>query len=794
MIKNYFKIAWRNLVKNKSSAFINISGLAVGMTVAMLIGLWIWDELSFNKQFDNYGSIAQVMQNQTFNGEVGSQIAVPWMMADELRKTYGNDFKSVSMSSWTYDHTLSFGQKKVTKSGNFFEPQITSMLSLKLISGVASALSDKSAVLLSKSVSTAIFGNENPMDKMLKIDNKYDVKVAGVYEDLPSNSNFGNLTFIAAWQLYIDSEVWPEKFTNAWRSNAFLTYVQLADNADMKVVSDKIKNVKLNRVQKTEASYKPVVFLQPMRNWHLYNEFKNGVNVGGRIQFVWLFGIIGAFVLLLACINFMNLSTAKSEKRAKEVGIRKAIGSLRGQLIKQFFSESLMVAAFAFVLSLIAVQIVLPFFNEMADKKMTILWTNPLFWLCGIVFIVFTGLLAGSYPALYLSSFQPVKVLKGTFRAGRFANTPRKVLVVLQFSVSIILIIGTIIVFKQIEFAKNRPVGYNRNRLMVSRMETSNIHDHFDAVRTELINSGAVDEMAESSSTTTYIGEVDNGFEWKGKAPSTQGNLGVVFTSFGFGKTIDWQLIAGRDFSTDYITDSSGIILNETAAKFMNLEKPVGEVIKWEGKDYQVIGVVKDLVMQSPYEPVFRTVFVIDKASMNFINLKLNSLSNTHDALSKIEPVFKKYNPDQPFDYKFIDDEYAQKFSDEERIGKLANVFAVLAIFISCLGLFGMASFMAEQRTKEIGVRKVLGASVFNLWRLLSKDFVSLLIISLCIAIPIAYYFMHGWLQNYTYHTVLSWWIFAAAAIGAFFITILTISFQTIKAAMANPIKSLRTE
>ncbi len=794
MFKNYFKTAWRNLIQNKFHSSINIAGLSVGMAVAILIGLWIYDELSFNKNFDNYNRIAQVMQHQTFNGDVGSQNSLPYLMGDELRKNYGSDFKYISMSSWTNNHILTFGEKRITKSGGYFEPQITEMLTLKMLEGIRAALKDNHSVILSSSTAKALFGNADPMEKLLKIDNRFDVKVSGVYEDLPYNSDFQNVTFIAPWQLYIDNNNWVEKSTNPWRNNSFQAYVQIAANANMKKISAKIKDAKLKRVSKADAAFKPVVFLQPMSKWHLYSEFKNGVNVGGRIEFVWLFGIIGFFVLLLACINFMNLSTARSEKRAKEVGIRKAIGSLRGQLIRQFFSESLLVAVFAFVLSLILVQLILPFFNEVADKKMSILWSTPLFWCLGIAFTIITGFIAGSYPALYLSSFKPVKVLKGTFRVGRFASVPRKVLVVLQFTVSVILIIGTIVVFNQIQYAKNRPVGYSRAGLISIGMATENVHNHFDAVSNELKTSGAVSEMAESSSATYYVNETDNGFEWQGKDPSVQGDFGVVYASTDFGKTIGWQFKEGRDFSRSFLTDSSGMIFNEAAVKFMGLQHPIDQAIKWDGKSYHIIGVVKDMVMQSPYEPVFRTVFVTNNDPQQVIDIRINPATSTHIALAKIEDVFKKYNPEQPFDYGFTDDNYAKKFGDEERIGKLASFFAILAIFISCLGLFGMASFMAEQKVKEIGVRKVLGATVFNLWKLLSKDFLVLVIISLIIAAPVAYYFMNNWLQKYQYHADISWWIFVVTGIGALAITLITVSFQAIKAALANPVKSLRTE
>jgi len=794
MIKNYFKIAWRNLVKNKAHSFINITGLAAGMAVAMLIGLWIWDELSYNKNFQHYDRIASVMQHQTFNGDVGTQSSVPYLMGDELKRVYGSDFKHVSMSTWTGDHILASGEKKVTKSGNFFEPQITDMLSLQMLKGTRSALKDYHAIILSASTAKALFGDSDPMNKRVKIDNKFDVTVSGIYQDLAFNSDFNNLTFIAPWQLYIDNNNWTEKANNPWRNNSFQTLVQLADNADMDKVSAKIRDIKLSKVTKADAAFKPTVFLHPMSKWHLYSGFKNGVNIGGRIEFVWLFGIIGFFVLLLACINFMNLSTARSEKRAKEVGIRKAIGSLRGQLIWQFFSESLLVVAFAFVCSIALVVLVLPFFNDVAGKKMAVLWANPFFWLAGGLFSLITGIIAGSYPALYLSSFQPVKVLKGTFKAGRFSALPRKVLVVLQFTVSVILIIGTIVVFRQIQFAKNRPVGYNRNGLVSVPVVTEDVHKNFNAIRDELKSSGEVAGIAETSSATTYVDEFDNGFEWKGKDPSVQGDFGAIFISTDFGKTIGWRIKEGRDFSRDFKTDSTGMILNETAVKFMGLKHPVGEIIKWDKKTYHVIGVINDMVMQSPYDPVFRSVFVDDGNAQPVIQIRINPAKSTHEALAKIEAVFKKYNPAQPFTFGFTDTDYAKKFGDEERIGKLANFFTILAIFISCMGLWGMASFMAEQRTKEIGVRKVLGATVLGLWTLLSKDFVKLVVISLLIAIPFAYYFMHQWLMNYVYHTELSWWIFALTASGAIVITLLTVSFQSIKAALANPVKSLKTE
>jgi ABC-type antimicrobial peptide transport system permease subunit len=490
----------------------------------------------------------------------------------------------------------------------------------------------------------------------------------------------------------------------------------------------------------------------------------------------------------------MNLATARSEKRAKEVGIRKAIGSMRSQLVKQFFAESYLVVLLAFVLSFALVILFLPVFNEVAGKKIEIPWQNPVFWLFIIIFILVTGLLSGSYPALYLSSFQPLKVLKGTFRVGKMASIPRKVLVVMQFTVSVMLIIGTIIVYQQIQYAKNRPIGYTRNGLINLGMEPE-IQKHYDAIRTELKSSGAVEEMAASNSPLTQVWNTNGGFDWEGKDP----NLAVDFpnnrVTYEFGKTVKWKIKAGRDFSRDFATDSAAFVINESAAKFLGFDDPVGKILKWNDRPYTIIGVINDVMQESPFYPVRPTLYHIDTYDdMYNLILKLSSQSNASQSLSKIEKVLKKYTPNVPFDYKFVDEEFGNKFKAEERIGKLSSYFAVLAILISCLGLFGMASFVAEQRTKEIGIRKVLGASVVNLWRLLSKEFVLLVIFSCIIAAPIAWYYVHNWLNNYDYRIKIGWPVFAIAAGVALLITLVTVSFQAIKAAIANPIKSLRTE
>jgi ABC-type antimicrobial peptide transport system permease subunit len=793
MLKNYFKIAWRNLLKSKAYSAINILGLAIGMAVALLIALWIWDEVTFDHYHKNHPSLAQVMTTQTFNGETGTGQAVAMPLANELRTKYASSFKHVSMASWNFGHILASGDKKITANGMWVEQVFPTMLSLKMIKGTIDGLKDPSSILLSKSIAAALFGKGEPMNKLVKLDNKDSYKVTGIYEDLPHNTTLNEMKILLSWDKYVTTEPWLKNAMTQWGNHSFQAFVQINPNVDFASTTAKIKNASMVHLKESEDGKEELV-LQPMDKWRLYSEFKNGKVVGGRIQFVWLFSIIGVFVLLLACINFMNLSTARSEKRAKEVGIRKTVGSLRQQLVGQFLTESIMVSFLALVFAIGLVQLLLPFFNGIADKQMSIPWGNISFWLVTFSFTVFTGLISGSYPAFYLSGFQAIKVLKGTFRVGRFASLPRKVLVVVQFTVSIALIIGTIIVFRQIQFAKSRPVGYTREGLITVSMNTPDLYGHYDAIRNDLLNTGAVENMAETSSPTTEVYSNQVGFNWEGKDPNSLPLFGTIGVTYDFGKTISWQIIEGRDFSKDFATDSSAMILNESAVKLTGLKNIVGKNIKFNDRQHTVVGVIKDMVMQSPYAPVQPTVFFMNPEWVGIIIIRIKPTMATHDALAKIATVFKKYNPGAPFDYQFADEQYAKKFTNEERIGNLSTFFAVLAIFISCLGLFGLASFVAEQRTKEIGVRKVLGASVFNVWQLLSKDFVVLVVISCFIAVPLAWYYLYHWLQKYEYRTEISWWVFATACLGASLITLLTISFQAIRAAVANPAKSLRTE
>lgn len=794
MIKNYFKIAWRSLVKNKVYSFINITGLAAGMAVAMVIGLWIYDEISANKNFKNYNTLYQVMMHQTFDGKRGSQIALPYPIGEELR-TKIPDFKAVAMCDWGQKRSLMYGEKKVNKFGHFISGDAAGIFSLKIVEGSKEPLQDPYSIVLTKETSDILFGNENPVGKTIKLDNQTDLKVTAIVDKEPKNSSL-TFDYLIPFQLQESLYPWIKLYhkTN-WGNNSWQVFVQLNDNANLASVNSKIKDVVISHFtdENTLKHIRPEVFIHPMSKWKLYSDFENGKNTGGFIKYVRMFGILGFIVLLIACINFMNLSTARSEKRAKEVGIRKAVGSGRKQLINQFLNESLFMAAFAFLLALVLVALTLPYFNKLTDKEMSLQVTNPVFWLIMILFSIITGLLAGSYPAFYLSSFNPIRVLKGNLKVGRSSSLPRKILVVLQFACSVILTIGTIIVYQQIQYGKNRPIGFN-NKGLISVNWSDDIAKNIESLKHELLSSGAAISVSQSNSPPAQLYSNNNGWEWKGSQPIEKSVVfSTIATAYDYTQTLGIKLVAGRDFSKDF-ADSNAVILNEAAVKRMGLQDPVGEQLKWNDKPMVVVGVIPDIQMQSPYRPISPLTIIFNKDWVGSLNVRLNPNMSTSKSISLMKPIFNRYNPAYPFEYSFADEEYAKKFNYEELVANLAAIVAILAIFISCLGLFGLASFTAEQRVKEIGVRKVLGASVFNLWRLLSKDFVILVLISCAIAIPVAWYFMNEWLKNYQYKTNISIEAFIAVIFVAMIITLVTVGFQAIKAAIANPIKSLRTE
>ena len=807
MYKSYFKIAWRNLLNQQGYSVINIGGLAIGMTVAMFIGLWIYDELSFNRYHENYDHIAQVWGGETDpeTMAIGGFYSLQYPVGTVLRNNYPQYFKHVLMAWGPGGHVLSSANEKFNRTGIFIEAGALEMLSLKMLKGTYASLNNPHSIVLSASTAKAIFGSDDPINRVLKINSAMEVTVTGVYDDIPKNNRFSEAQFFSPWSLWVLTNDWVKRRETDWDNRPFSIYVQLQPNTTFEAVNAVIKDLYYKNVPedflKTIDKFNPFVQLIPMRTWHLYSEFENGKPVGGRITFVWLFGVIGVFVLLLACINFINLSTARSEKRAREVGVRKAIGSGRLQLISQFLSESFMMVLLAFAVSFVLLTILNDSFNLLADKDIDLPIGNPVFWMSAAAFIFFTGFISGIYPAFYLSSFQQANVLKGVLRTDHFAASPRKVLVVVQFTVSIVLIIGTIIVFQQIHFAHSRHVGYDRQSLITVPMSDPNYEGKLNVLRTELLGTGVVSEVASSSSPLTAVWNVTGGYDWPGKDPNIEASFAISNVTRDFGKTVGWELVAGRDFSEEFPSDSiDAIIINEAAVAYMGLMDPVGKKLididefgtpKWSKV---IIGVVRDMVMESPYEPVRQTLYYFNREAFSQLHIKINPMVAAGVALPEIKDALSRIVPTALFDYKFVDEEYGRKFSQEQRIGKLSGIFSLLAIFISCIGLFGLASFVAEQRIKEIGIRKVMGASVSDLWQMLSKDFVVLVIISCFIAIPVGYYFMNGWLERYEYRTEISWWIFLVTCLGALAITLLTVSYQALKAALMNPVNSLRSE
>ena len=799
MIKNYFKIAFRNLLKNKVYSIINISGLAIGMAATILIGLWIFDELNYDSHFKKKDTIAQVFQHESANDIVDTGPAVPRPLEFALREEYADNFKHLIMSSWNFTRYISYGEKNINVPGYHMQDGAVDMLELNIIKGDRKSLKESNAIMLSQETAKTLFGSEDPIGKMVNINNDNPAKVSAIYEDLLDNNSFNGMKYLLSWKFFLATEEWAREAEDSWGNNSFQMFAQINENTTMEAVTAKIIDVK-KRKSLDEAEFNPQIFLHPMKNWYLRGDWENGVNTGGRIENVWLFGIIGTFILLLACINFINLSTARSEKRATEVGIRKSIGSQRRQLIFQFLTESFLIVCLAFIVALGIVLISLNGFNMLASKAIIFPWVNGLFWAFSMIFIIITAVLAGSYPALYLSSFNPVTVLKGTFKAGRYSSLPRKVLVIIQFTISVALIIGTLVVMNQIQYSKDRPAGYDKNGLVQIPVMSSEFLGKQDVMREQFIASGGAVNMTALSSPTTQVWSNRSGYTWEGKPEGFQEDLAYTSVHYNFVETLGLELIEGRGFSREFATDSNAVILNKTAVKYMELQNPIGKYIRdsdTEDPDapLKIIGVIDDMIVQSPYSPVKQAMYVFEgNNNISYYDLRLNPQNSISKNLELIETTFKTNFPNIPFEYQFVDEEYGKKFRSEERIASLAKVFTGLAIFISCLGLFGLASFVAEQRTKEIGVRKVLGASISQLWILLSKDFITLVIIALLIASPLAYYVMSGWLQKFPYRTSVGWDVFAIACIGALIITLITVSFQAIKAATTNPVKSLRTE
>ncbi|MBL7698587.1 MAG: ABC transporter permease [Chitinophagaceae bacterium] len=787
MFKNYFKIAWRNLRRNKGFSITNILGLTIGITCTILIALWVYDEVSYDKFHKNYDNIYQVIANRDFNNHMFTD---PNMVLPLARTLEGStpQLVNTTVTAYTTPVVIKYGDEIIQKSGKTVNEHFFDVFTFKFIRGnKTTAFADPYSVVMTESTAGAIFGRKDPIGQVIKLDNGENYKVTAVIEDVPGNSTL-QFDFLRPFN-YSDPNTKAQM--EEWQNSSWQVYLQMKPGANMAMMEKKINDIKHERDKNDKIS---TYFAFPMNRWRLYSDFKEGKSVGGLIEYVRMFTIIAVVILLIACINFMNLSTARSEKRAKEVGIRKTLGSNKSQLIMQFFSESVLLALIAFVLSLAAVYFLLPSFNELVEKQLKLNILDPSFWILALIIILFTGMVAGSYPALYLSSFNPVKVLKGTLLAGRDSVLPRRVLVVAQFVISISLISATIIIYQQIKYIRGREMGYDPDNLvMVSA--TGDINRNYTAIRDELMKTGLVSSVNRTSSPITQIWWRSGGPDYEGKRPDANVIFSGLAADSAFTKTFGIKVLEGRDF-TGQPVDSSAVILNKAAVMAMGLKNAVGMKLRFGRNPTEniVVGVIDNVVMDSPFKPVDPMFVFYDPNFVQKITVRLKDGEKPAGALASFEKVFKKYNPAFPFDYQFVDQEFAKKFTGEQLINRITNIFAGLAIFICCIGLAGLASFMIEKRTREIGIRKVLGANVQQLIALISKEFLKLVAVAFLVAVPIAWWFMNSWLQNYEFRVRISIWLFGIVGLLVLILALLVVGANTLKAATTNPVKSLRTE
>ncbi len=789
MLTNYFKIAWRSLVRGKSFSVINILGLSIGMAGSILILLWLENEISFDKFHENKDRLYEVYGLTKMEGKLFAIKTTEQPLAPALKQNYPEVEAATRVSS-VNSFLLTAGDKRLTGiDGAFADASFLQMFSFTLIEGNKNEqLKNVYSIVITEKFAKKLFGNEDALNKTIKIDSTDNFTVTGILKDLPSNTRF-SFEYLLPWD-YLKKIGWNN---DSWLSNNTSTFVLLKSNTNVADFDNKIKNITKQNTGRTDVW---THFLFPLNQWHLYSAFENGKPSGGVIDTVRLFGIIAAFILLIACINFMNLITARSEKRAKEVGIRKVAGAGKTSLIGQFIVESSLTACIAAIIALLIVQLALPSFNAIINTQLSIPYNHLYFWLSASGFILFTGLLAGSYPAFYLTSFKPVSIFKKQFSKPRRVISARQVLVVLQFTFAIILIISTIVVRNQIQYAQERATGYLNNNLVHVDF-VGDIEKNYSLIKHDLIKSGIASHVTKTMSAITRIGANTWGLIWQGKSTDFDAPITLFSADADLVKTAGLRLVAGRDIDINkYPADSFAVILNETAVKTMGFKNPVGQIITQpdDSRTWRVVGVVEDYVIGSPYQTIPPVVIEGPGSWFNSVHIKFNASQSTAEGLAKAEQIFKKYNPAYPFNYQFTDQEYAKAFNNEQRTKMLAGLFATLAIFISCLGLFGLSAFVAESRVKEIGVRKVLGASVLNITELLSIDFIKLVIVSMLIASPTAWYFMNRWLESYTYRININWSTFLVAGLLAILIALLTVSYQAIKAAIANPVKSLRTE
>jgi ABC-type antimicrobial peptide transport system permease subunit len=790
MLKNYWAIAWRTILKSKGYSALNILGLAIGMAVALLIGLWAYNEYSYDRFLPDCQQLYQVRRNFNSNGDTLNFTSTSLKLAETLRRQVP-EIQYVAESEYTRPHGLKVGDKKLYLPGKVTGSDFLRMFRYPLLQGnAAEVLQDPYSIVLTSDAAKALFGSADAVGRTVRYDNSHDLKVTGVLKNLPANSTM-QFAFLVpfSYEDATDTNIRNNR-AGSFSYNGYEIFVQLKPGISYARVAPGIRGIEWMETKSTNAMMSAVV-LQPLTRWHLYGNYENGKDASGFIDYVHLFTLIGILVLFIACINFVNLTTARSEKRAKEVGVRKAIGSERKDLVLQFLIESTLLTFMSFVLALIFVYMALGPFNALTGDRLSIPFDNGFFWLISIGCVFVTAIAAGSRPALYLSGFQAVKVLKGAVNAGKAAVLPRQVLVVLQFSCSIALIISTIIVYQQIRHARERPTGYSINRLMMT-LGNDDLLQNYAAMRNELLDKGIVESMTTATSPATEIYGHSDVDQWPGKLAGETIEMGTIYVSGDYFRTLGISLKEGRDF--DNKADTLSAIFNETAIRRMRIKDPVNRVITYQGQQLKIVGVVRDALMLSPFAPADPTMFLYSYQPLPILLYRIAPRTTTSDAMTRLPAIFNKYNPAYPYTYAFADQEYAAKFKLEELVGTLSGIFAGLAIFISCLGLFGLAAYVAEQRTKEIGIRKVLGASVLGLWIMLSKDFILLVGISCMVASPVAFYFLRHWLQQYSYRIDIGIGVFVLASGLALLITLATISFQAIRAAVANPVKSLRSE
>lgn len=787
MIKNYLKTACRNLKKNKGFSVINILGLAIGMAVAILIMLWVKSEMTYDRFYPKTDKLYIVGNKAIWSDKLEVWFTTPNIMAPAI-KTEFPEVKSVTRVSSSDNFLFTVGEKKINAgAGVFADSTFMEMFTLPLVAGNGEkALHGPASIILTESFAQDLFETNDVVGKSIKVDSVDVFTVSAVVSDMANNTFLNKTKYILPWAYY-------EKIgraDNNWNNNSVTTYIEVEPNTDIENLKQNFKGLTKRHTESTQEN-----LIKPISETWLYGKYENGQVVGGRIEMVRIFILIAAFILLIACINFMNISTAQSEKRAKEVGVRKVVGAKKLSLITQFFAESILMAFISGILAVLIVLVSLPAYCHLVNRSLSIEFDNIYLWSSLIGFILTTGFLAGSYPALFLSSFQPIRVLKGTSHQPSGKTGIRKILVITQFVIAVSLIVSTLVIRKQIKHAQDREVGYNKERLIYIS-DVGEISKKHNAIKQSLINNGIASSVTRTMSPLTKNYSSGNGFDWEGRPLDNTTLFNRATADDKIVATAGFNLVAGRDFDLQkFPTDSSACILNETAAKIMGFENPIGQVVKDMGRNWHIIGIIKDFVQQSPFDPI--NPLVIEGANglwTSTTHIKFNSNLSTSEALARIEQVYKEFNPEYPFDYKFIDEEYALKFDESQKTGTLASLFAGLTIFISCLGLFGLAAFMAESRTKEIGVRKVLGASVFSVTKMLSKEFIVLVGTSCLIAFPFAYWAMSEYLSNYTYRISISWEIFAFTAVLAVAITIITVSYQSIRAALANPVDSLRDE